>query len=203
MAIFRYLDENLKDKWKGVNDNMPVNDSMYVFVTKEEEKKFIENMYSTEQDMTKYKKYREEWYLRAKKFEYGDYPLSVNCELVSTCNLACTMCYTITDKFQNSVVGAQRMMPWKQVKNIIDECAELNVPSMSFSWRGESTMYRSKDENGNLKDFADVLQYARTKGILEITEETIGTTSKLTFGSMAIIALVNLSFSLFWIPKKK
>ena len=38
-----------------------------------------------------------------KKFEYGDYPLSVNCELVSTCNLACTMCYTITDKFQNSV----------------------------------------------------------------------------------------------------
>ena len=59
MAIFRYLDENLKDKWKGVNDNMPVNDSMYVFVTKEEEKKFIENMYSTDQEMTKYKKYRE------------------------------------------------------------------------------------------------------------------------------------------------
>ena len=169
MAVFRYLDEHLKDKWEGVNDDIPVNDSMYVFVTKEEEKKFIENMYSTKEEMTKYKKYREEWYSRAKKFEYGDFPLSVNCELVSTCNLACTMCYTITDKFQNSVVGSQRMLPWRQVKNIIDECAKLNVPSMSFSWRGESTMYRSKDENGDIMDFADVLKYARTKGILEIT----------------------------------
>jgi len=174
MSIFRYLDENLKDKWKGVNDDVPVNSSMYVFVTKEEEEKFVKNMYPTDQDMIKYNKYREEWYLRAKKFEYGDIPLSVNCELVSTCNLACTMCYTITDKFQNSVVGSQRILPWKQVKNIIDECAELKVPSMSFSWRGESTMYRSKDENGEVKDFADVLKYARDKGILEITSLTHG-----------------------------
>ena len=84
------------------------------------------------------------------------------------------MCYTITDKFQNSVVGAQRVMPWTQVKNIIDECASLKVPSMSFSWRGESTMYRSKDEEGKVKDFADVLKYARDKGILEITSLTHG-----------------------------
>ena len=174
MSTFRYLDENLKHKWKGINDDVPVNSSMYVFVTEEEEKKFVENMYPTEIEKKNYQIYREEWYKRAKKFEYGDYPLSVNCELVSTCNLACTMCYTITDKFQNSVVGAQRVMPWSQVKNIIDECASLKVPSMSFSWRGESTMYRSKDENGNVKDFADVLKYARDKGILEITSLTHG-----------------------------
>ena len=174
MSVFRYLDENLKDKWKGINDNVPVNDSMYVFVSRDEEKKFVENMFPTKDQMERYKKYREEWYRRAKKFEYGDYPLSINCELVSTCNLACTMCYTITDKFQNSVIGAQRIMPWHQVKNIIDECAELKVPSISFSWRGESTMYRSKDENGKVKDFADVLKYARDKGILEITSLTHG-----------------------------
>ena len=35
-------------------------------------------------------------------------------------------------------------------------------------------MYRSKDENGNVKDFADVLKYARDKGILEITSLTHG-----------------------------
>ena len=45
---------------------------------------------------------------------------------------------------------------------------------MSFSWRGESTMYRSKDEEGKVKDFADVLKYARDKGILEITSLTHG-----------------------------
>ena len=38
MSIFRYLDENLKNKWKGINDDVPVNSSMYVFVTEDEEK---------------------------------------------------------------------------------------------------------------------------------------------------------------------
>ena len=38
MSTFRYLDENLKNKWKGVNDDVPVNSSMYVFVTEDEEK---------------------------------------------------------------------------------------------------------------------------------------------------------------------
>ena len=35
-------------------------------------------------------------------------------------------------------------------------------------------MYRSKDEEGKVKDFADVLKYARDKGILEITSLTHG-----------------------------
>ena len=47
------------------------------------------------------------------------------------------MCYTITDKFQNSVVGAQRIMPWKIVKKIIDDVADNDIFNISFSWRGE------------------------------------------------------------------
>ena len=47
------------------------------------------------------------------------------------------MCYTITEEFQDSVVGATRMLPWKIVKQIIDECAELGVYSILFSWRGD------------------------------------------------------------------
>tara|TARA_B100002051_G_C16685449_1_gene612340 strand:- start:489 stop:1502 length:1014 start_codon:yes stop_codon:yes gene_type:complete len=84
------------------------------------------------------------------------------------------MCYTITEKFQNTVVGAQRMLPWKIVKQIIDEVAENEIPSISFSWRGESTLYRDQDENGNTVTFPDVLNYARKKGILEITCLTHG-----------------------------
>ena len=66
------------------------------------------------------------------------------------------------------------MLPWPIVKNIIDECAELEVPSMLFSWRGESTLYRQKDENGKIIRFPDVLAYARKKGILEIASLTHG-----------------------------
>ena len=63
---------------------------------------------------------------------------SINCELVSTENLGCSMCYTISEEFQSSVVGATRMLPWKVVKSIIDESAEIGVKSISFSWRGSS-----------------------------------------------------------------
>ena len=84
------------------------------------------------------------WHYRAKNFDPGEFPLAVCAELVSTCNLSCGMCYTITDEFKNTVLGAQRMLPWNIVKNIIDECSEIGVYSMLFSWRGEPTLYKSK-----------------------------------------------------------
>jgi hypothetical protein len=84
------------------------------------------------------------------------------------------MCYTITEEFQSSVIGAQRIMPWSLVTAIIDECAELGVYSMLFSWRGESSLYRSRDENGAIRTLPDVFAYARDKGILEITCLTNG-----------------------------
>ena len=117
---------------------------------------------------------QKKWFEQGAECKHGDKPLSVTCELVSTCNLACTMCYTISTKFQNSVVGAQRIMPWKIVKKIIDEAANEKIPSLLFSWRGESTLYRDHDENGKLITFPDVLKYARDKGVLEITCLTHG-----------------------------
>ena len=59
------------------------------------------------------------------------------------------------------------MLPWKIVKSVIDECAKEKIPSISFSWRGESTLYRDHDENGKLITFPDVLKYARDKEIHE------------------------------------
>ena len=169
----RQRDKNLKEKWKGVNDKVPVN-YQFVFETEERENSFLMKQFSTKELKAKFKEYRDEWYRRGKELDSGKIPLSVTCELVSTCNLACSMCYTITEKFQNSVIGSKRMLPWKTVKSIIDECAELKVPSMLFSWRGESTLYRQKDDNGKIIRFSDVLKYARKKGILEVASLTHG-----------------------------
>ena len=175
MVKFRLREEKLKQKWAGKNDMVPVNAPQYVFVDEKKEEEFHHNMYPKKEDREKYEMYRSEWYRRAKEFDAGDFPLSVNIELVSTCNLACTMCYTITDKFQNAIVGAQRMIPWKIVKNIIDEAVEIGVYCISFSWRGESTMYRSKDDSsGKIMTFPDVLKYARDAGILEVNSLTHG-----------------------------
>ena len=103
------------------------------------------------------------------------------------------MCYTITEEFQDSVVGATRMLPWNIVKKVIDEASELGVYSMLFSWRGESTLYRVKDEDGNTKSFADVIRYANEKKIME--------TSCLTHGQLIDekLAEILVNSKLSWI----
>lgn len=170
----RPREEDLYLKWAGNADIIPVNNQQYSFDSLKRQEDFIKALFETEDELKRYYRYRSEWYRRAKEFDPCDAPLAVCCELVSFCNLHCPMCYSITEEFQASTVGDQRQLPWSIVKNIIDECAELGVPSMLFSWRGESTLYRSRDENGNIVTFSDVLIYARKKGILEITSLTNG-----------------------------
>ena len=121
-----------------------------------------------------YKKYRGEWWKRAAEYEYGNAPLALIVELVSTCNLACSMCFTITDKFQNAVTGATRMMPWSQYIKIIDDAKASGVYSICISWRGEATLYRVKDENGDIRTFGDAIKYACSKNFLEVTSLTHG-----------------------------
>ena len=161
-------EESEKNKWDKYNDLVTVNESQYSFGDDELQKKFYNNIIDgyTKEEKEKYLFYRSEWYRRAKQFDHGSAPLAVTCELVSTCNLGCSMCYTITEEFQDSVVGATRMLPWNIVKRVIDEASELGVYSMLFSWRGESTLYRVKDNDGNTKTFADVIKYANEKKIM-------------------------------------
>lgn len=169
----RLREESLKRRWEGVADHVPVNQTQYSFDSPERELAFQRAQFPTEEEWKRYQDYREEWYRRAKEFDPGDYPLAVICELVSSCDLDCPMCYTRTEEFQYSVVGAQRILPYEIVCRVIDECADLGVPSMLFSWRGESTLYRSHFE-GEVKRLPDVFAYARKRGILEITLLTNG-----------------------------
>lgn len=170
----RPREEDLHKIWQGSSVNVPVNNQQYSFDSIDRQEAFINAMFVTDEERARYRTYRMEWYRRAKEFDPGSAPLAVCCELVSCCNLQCPMCYSITEEFQSSVVGVQRQMPWKTVRAIIDECAALNVPSMLFSWRGESTLYLSSDEDGKKVTFPDVLAYARKAGILEITSLTNG-----------------------------
>lgn len=173
MPKFTKSDESLNVKWDKINEFMSVGATFYHLDTEERKKNFINSLCKTEKEKETYAWYRSEWYRRPKEFDPGPQPLSLICELVSTCNLACNMCYTITEKFQSSVIGAQRMLPWSDVVAIIDEAAKMNIPSILFSWRGESTLYRVK-HNGKIYTFADALKYARDKGILEVTSLTHG-----------------------------
>ena len=76
MVKFRLREENLKKKWAGKNDMMPVNAPQYVYVDKDKEDLFFNNMYPTKEERAEYDEYREEWYRRAKEFDPGEQPLS-------------------------------------------------------------------------------------------------------------------------------
>ena len=168
----RKREEKLKDQF--TKSRLKFDESTYYYSSEEKEESFIQAQFPTAKKKQKYEDYRKQWHRRADEYDPGAFPLAIICELVSMCHLSCSMCYTITPEFQNAVVGAQRFMPWDTVIRIIDECAEIGVYSMLFSWRGESALYRSKGFDGKWYDFADVLAYARKKGILEVTSLTNG-----------------------------
>ncbi|MBL09021.1 MAG: hypothetical protein CL402_00640 [Acidiferrobacteraceae bacterium] len=195
MSEFRIKGKDVASKYTA--NKLEFDESTYCYSSEQKEKEFIDSQFSSIDEKEKYKAYREEWHRRADECDSGDKPLAVICELVSSCNLKCEMCYTITEEFQEAVVGDQRMMPWEMVVRIVDECAEIGVPSMLFSWRGESTMYRVKGPDGKPRDFADALAYARKKGILEITSLTNGRIMSLELIEKMVKAQPNwLSFSI-------
>ena len=56
-----------------------------------------------------------------KKRNIPEYPLCIDLELSSACNLSCPMCYTTTDHFKKNVT--RKNMNFPLIKKIIDEVA--------------------------------------------------------------------------------
>jgi len=178
-------------------DELKFYESTYHFSSEQKEREFIKAQFSTKDELDKYYDYRKEWHRRSNELDTGEAPLAVICELVSMCNLKCDMCYTNTEEFQEAIVGAQRILPWDSVKKIVDECVDIGVCSMLFSWRGESALYKSTGADGKLYDFADVLAYAQKKGILEVTSLTNGRALTVKLIKKIVLAQPNwISFSI-------
>lgn len=109
-----------------------------------------------------YEEYRRLWVDLAKRREIRDYPLLVDLELSSKCNLHCPMCYTITEEFLSRV--NKKYMEFDLFKKIIDEVAG-KVFAIRLSLRGESTLNRH---------FLEAIEYAKQKGIREVSTLTHG-----------------------------
>ena len=143
---------------------VPINKGNYSMDTKEREEKFEFNRgYGWENG---YKAYREKWTELAKTQTVSDYPLLVDIELSSLCNLHCPMCYTITDEFKKQVNTTR--MDFDLYKKIIDEIAG-KVPAIRLSLRGEALLH---------KKFIECIRYAKESGIKEVSTLTHG--GKLT-----------------------
>lgn len=110
-----------------------------------------------------YQENRRQWRENPERQYVADYPLHVDIELASVCNLNCPMCYTITEAFKEKVNA--KLMDFDLFTKIVDECAEGNVYSIRLSFRGESFLH---------KRILDCLRYAKRKGIKEVSTLTNG-----------------------------
>lgn len=123
-----------------------------------------------------YQDYRSQWIELPKTRKISEYPLLVDLELASACNLKCPMCYTITDEFKSKVTKG--FMDFDLFKKIIDEVAG-KVFAIRLSLRGEATLH---------KHFIDAIKYAKQSGIKEISTLTHGGNLNLDFFKKAVDA---------------
>ncbi|MDD5092641.1 MAG: radical SAM/SPASM domain-containing protein, partial [Candidatus Wallbacteria bacterium] len=116
---------------------------------------------------SEYREYRRLWIDLPKTRTVRNYPLLVDLELSSICNLHCPMCYTLTDEFRQKVTKG--LMDFALVQKIISEIAG-KVYSVRLSLRGEPTLH---------PDFVKAIEFAKKSGIREVSFLTNGSTLTL------------------------
>jgi sulfatase maturation enzyme AslB (radical SAM superfamily) len=140
---------------------MPINKGQFSLETPERLACFEANRgFGVEKD---YAENRKLWTDYAKKQYVSDYPLHVDIELSSLCNLQCPMCYTITPEFKKKV--NTKLMDYSLFTKLVDECAIGGVYSIRLSLRGESFLHDR---------ILDCIRYAKQKGIKEVSSLTNG-----------------------------
>ena len=117
---------------------------------------------------TLYKEYRRRWRetpaTAIRNKIYGEKfkalqkgPLCVDIETAAICNLACPFCY------RQFIATPDKLMDINLYMKLIDQCAEIDVPSIKLNWRGEPLMHPKLPE---------MVKYAKDKGILEVIINT-------------------------------
>jgi radical SAM protein with 4Fe4S-binding SPASM domain len=103
-----------------------------------------------------YFKNRYQWFHYPKWRYVAPFPLHVDFEVSSRCNLGCPMCFRRYFENDHEFVD----MDFDLFRKGVDECAANGLYSIRLSWRGEPTL------NPNL---TDMIRYAKEKGIKEIS----------------------------------
>ena len=88
------------------------------------------------------------------------FPLCVDIETAAVCDLACPFCY------RQFIATPDKIISEELCYKIIDQAAEMNVPSIKFNWRGEPLLHPK---------LSNFIKYAKKKGILETIINTNAT----------------------------
>lgn len=155
-------------------NKIQINKGNYSLETKERELEFEKKRsYGCEKI---YFEYRKLWYDLPKGQIINKYPLLLDLELSTICNLSCPFCYTITEEFKRKV--GKKFMSFGLFRKIIDEVAG-NIPAIRLSLRGEPTLH---------PDFIECIKYAKVNGISEVSFLTNGSKLNKEFFEKILLA---------------
>jgi len=99
------------------------------------------------------------WDLVSRRPFLTGFPIHLDIELTSRCNLRCEMC------FQRHMEEKREDMPAETFKRIVDEGVEEGLCSMKLQSRGESMIHH---------DILDLLAYTKKRGVLDVHITTNG-----------------------------
>ena len=111
-------------------------------------------------DDTRFIEYRRKWVENPKNLDHGEFPLHLDIEVTSSCNLKCPFCATTYSKFDNGY------MKWETVKRILDEAGDQGLYACKFNFRGEPLLH---------KELGRYITYAKKKGIIDVFLNTNAT----------------------------
>ncbi|MCK5534217.1 radical SAM protein [bacterium] len=126
----------------GVNTNFHVLGGKNIFENKDE----------------RFKEYRLKWLKCPEKFTVPDFPLFIDIESTSTCNLRCSFCYN-----RERIKGG--FIKFDLVKKIIDEGADNGLYGVKFNFRGEPLLH---------PEIHKFVKYAKDKGLIDVYFNTHG-----------------------------
>jgi len=112
----------------------------------------------------RYAAYRRKWEAYPKDQVVSDFPINVDLELASMCNLRCPMCHTVYIENPSYPAfvkqDATRFMTLETFKRAIDEgVRHEDFSAIKLNFRGESTLHPRIDE---------FIRYAKERGVFDI-----------------------------------
>ncbi len=99
--------------------------------------------------------YRKKWAEWPKSFKAGAFPLFIDIETTSVCNLSCDFCATT---YRGKKVKKGFIEP-SLAKKIIDEGARKGLCGVKFNIRGEPLLH---------PDIVEFVRYAKVKGLIDV-----------------------------------
>jgi len=109
----------------------------------------------------RFEEYRRAWTQRVQDLDPGDFPLNLNTEITTRCNLACSFCTHLSLKPEQ--IGD---IPFEDFKRVIDEGERFGLPTVNINGLGEPLLR---------KDITEFIKYAKQHGVVDIMFHTNGT----------------------------